>query len=279
MHEWPLLIFTLLTQASIGVVLFAALTSYWLRDAASHVRFQVVLPAVLCAGVCGVLGLMASFAHLGYPLNAINALRNVGRSWLTREIIFASLYLAILGIVMLQMLWVKRVHTSLLLLTGCAGLVLVFCMGKIYLSTSVVTWMHPNNFALFFGSVAILGASLAMVLIAPRLNCVTGARRLLNVAVGVIVVAVAVRLLVQPLYLSFLAAQQTDAITFPLQPLLAFDALATMRLITWCLMVAGAGLFTLTLRYSDVVRGSLLSGAGLLVVAEIMARYTFYSIH
>lgn len=49
------------------------------------------------------LGLLASALHMGYPLNALNALRRVSSSRLSREIIFASLYLAALGFATLLM--------------------------------------------------------------------------------------------------------------------------------------------------------------------------------
>ena len=125
MHEWPLLIFTLLTQASVGVTLFAALVAFWLRNETTAQRFSVLCPALLCACVFGGIGLIASFAHLGYPLNAINALRNIARSWLTREIVFASLFLAILGLVTLQALLTRRIQPLFLMVAGVSGLVLV----------------------------------------------------------------------------------------------------------------------------------------------------------
>jgi DMSO reductase anchor subunit len=53
--------------------------------------------------VLASLGLLASALHMGYPLNALNALRHVSSSWLSREIIFASLYLAALGLATLLM--------------------------------------------------------------------------------------------------------------------------------------------------------------------------------
>ncbi len=288
MHEWPLLIFTLLTQASVGLTLCAALVAFWLRKETAEQRFFVLCPALLCACVLGGIGLIASFAHLGYPLNAMNALRNIARSWLTREIVFASLFLAVLGLATLQALLIKRIQPLALMVVGMSGVVLVFCMGKIYLSTSVVTWRHANNFVLFYGSVCILGALAALFLIIPRLRNPAqsqASHRLVHVAVGAVIFAVIARLLMQPRYLDFLAAQRvSDVITFPLQPLAAFDALAGMRLVSWSIMIAGAGLLMMLLRqpvgrHGTLTNGWLLSGASLLVLAEIMARFVFYSIH
>ncbi|MDU1297489.1 MAG: DmsC/YnfH family molybdoenzyme membrane anchor subunit, partial [Enterobacter hormaechei] len=87
MHELPLLIFTLFLQGSVGVTLWLAFGS---------TQRSALLPAA-GAFVLASLGLLASALHMGYPLNALNALRHVSSSWLSREIIFASLYLAALG--------------------------------------------------------------------------------------------------------------------------------------------------------------------------------------
>ena len=96
MHELPLLIFTLFLQGSVGVTLWLAL-----GDAQASSR-NALLPAA-GAFVLACLGLLASALHMGYPLNALNALRHVSSSWLSREIVFASLYLAALGLATLLM--------------------------------------------------------------------------------------------------------------------------------------------------------------------------------
>ena len=97
MHELPLLIFTLFLQGSVGVTLWLAL------GGAQASPRNALLPAA-GAFVLACLGLLASALHMGYPLNALNALRHVSSSWLSREIVFASLYLAALGLATLLML-------------------------------------------------------------------------------------------------------------------------------------------------------------------------------
>ena len=96
MHELPLLIFTLFLQGSVGVTL-------WLAFGGAHASQRSALLPAAGAFVLASLGLLASALHMGYPLNALNALRHVSSSWLSREIIFASLYLAALGLATLLM--------------------------------------------------------------------------------------------------------------------------------------------------------------------------------
>ncbi len=273
MHEWPLLIFTLLVQASVGLTLFSAINAFNRQANSQALRVALVISCVL-----GGVGLIASVAHLGYPLNAFNSLRHIASSWLSREIIFAALYLGVLGVTTLLALFAKRIVPLLMLLAGLIGLVDVYCMSNIYISASVVTWMHFNTLFMFYGSVLILGAVLAMLMLVPRGR--NGEMRdLAKLAVAAVVVAVAARLVEQPAYMSFLAqARVSDVVTFPLQALAAFDGLASVRMAAWCLMVAGAALFALSLRQRRIARGVAISGSVLLVVAEIMARYTFFSL-
>lgn len=95
MHELPLLIFTLCLQGSVGVTVWLALgRQYAVEDACLHAaRFRDG------GGVCtGLRGAACFSAAHGLSLNALNALRHVASSWLSREIVFASLYLAALGL-------------------------------------------------------------------------------------------------------------------------------------------------------------------------------------
>lgn len=149
MHELPLLIFTLFLQGSVGVTLWLAFGS---------TQRSALLPAA-GAFVLASLGLLASALHMGYPLNALNALRHVSSSWLSREIIFASLYLAALGFATLLMFVKKPGWKPLLVVAGLVGLVDVFCMAQIYMHASVVTWQHVNTLVLFIGSVGIIGSA------------------------------------------------------------------------------------------------------------------------
>lgn len=127
MHELPLLIFTLFLQGSVGVTLWLAFGS---------TQRSVLLPAA-GAFVLASLGLLASALHMGYPLNAFNALRHVSSSWLSREIIFASLYLAALGLATLLMFVKKPGWKPLLVVAGLVGLVDVFCMAQIYMHACI----------------------------------------------------------------------------------------------------------------------------------------------
>ncbi len=94
MSEWPLVTFTLLVQSSVGVTIFTALYFCWLEKEIGNQRATRTLrPVLLTSAILGCLGLLASTLHMGYPWNAFHALRHISSSWLSREIIFAALYL------------------------------------------------------------------------------------------------------------------------------------------------------------------------------------------
>ena len=277
MHELPLLIFTLLVQGSVGMTLFLTLSA---RAGARvpEVRPQL-LPGMLIACVAGGLGLMVSTLHLGYPLNAFNALRHVASSWLSREIVFASLYLAALGLCTLVMLVKKQLIPLLLPVAAVLGLIDVWCMSAIYAHTSVITWSHFNTWLMFYGAVGVLGAvALAWL---PMLKARSVARErqtVMRFAAALVVAIVAIRLLAQPGYVAYLAsASLSGVVTLPHQPMEMFAQLSGLRLFSWILSVLGALLFAVSAWRQGKL--GLMVGSLLLVLAEVLFRFMFFCIN
>ncbi|WP_337015378.1 dimethyl sulfoxide reductase anchor subunit family protein [Leclercia sp. AS011] len=277
MHELPLLIFTLLVQGSVGMTLFLTLSA---RAGARvpEVKPQL-LPGMLIACVAGGLGLMVSTLHLGYPLNAFNALRHVASSWLSREIVFASLYLAALGLCTLVMLVKKQLIPLLLPVATVLGLIDVWCMSAIYAHTSVITWSHFNTWLMFYGAVGVLGAvALAWL---PMLKARSVARErqtVMRFAAALVVAIVTIRLLAQPGYVAYLAsASLSGVVTFPHQPMEMFAQLSGLRLFSWILSVLGALLFAVSAWRQGKL--GLMVGSLLLVLAEVLFRFMFFCIN
>ena len=212
-------------------------------------------------------GLLASALHMGYPLNAFNALRHVSSSRLSREIIFASLYLAALGLATLLM-FVKSGWKPLLVVAGLVGLVDVFCMAQIYMHASVVTWQHVNTLVLFIGSVGIIGSACMAV--------GTRSQSTVRAAVVIITLLVLVRLVMQPVWLADITAMDHTVVTFPHAPLQMLEQLRTVHLLSWCVSVAGMLCFAAG--GLKAARGTMLLGSALLIVGELMLRFVFFSI-
>lgn len=277
MHELPLLIFTLLVQGSVGMTLFLALSAR-AGSRVPEVKPQL-LPGMLIACVAGGLGLVVSTLHLGYPLNAFNALRHVASSWLSREIVFASLYLAALGLCTLVMLVRKQLIPLLLPVAVMLGLIDVWCMSAIYAHTSVITWSHFNTWLMFYGAVGVLGAvALAWL---PMLKARSVARErqsVMRFAAAMVVAIVAIRLLAQPDYIAYLAnASLSGVVTLPHQPMAIFTQLSGLRLFSWTLSVVGALLFAISAWRQGKL--GLMVGSLLLVLSEVLFRFMFFCIN
>jgi anaerobic dimethyl sulfoxide reductase subunit C len=255
MHELPLLIFTLFLQGSVGITL-------WLAFAGRPAPQRQVLFTAAGAFLLAAVGLLASALHMGYPLNALNALRHVSSSWLSREIIFASLYLAALGLATLLVLAKKPGWTLLVVIAGIVGLVDVFCMAQIYIHTSVVTWQHINTLVLFIGSA-----------------CVTpGARSRgrVQAAVAIVTLLVLIRLVMQPVWLADINALDHTVVTFPHAPLQMLEQLRVMHILSGGVSVLGMLFFAVG--GLKGARGTLFTGSALLIIGELMLRFVFFSI-
>ncbi|MRG32326.1 dimethyl sulfoxide reductase anchor subunit family protein [Enterobacter cancerogenus] len=266
MHELPLLIFTLFLQGSVGVTLWLGLGRQQVMGARACDRSVAISAAG--AFVLASLGLLASALHMGYPLNALNALRHVASSWLSREIVFASLYLAALGFAVLLMFFSKTGGKALLALAGLIGLVDVFCMAQIYIHASVVTWQHINTLFMFMGSVGVVGS--ACVALGAQ------TRNALRTAAIVVTLLVLARLIMQPVWLSDIMAVDNTVVTFPHTPLQMFEQLRNVYLLGWCVSVAGMLCFAAG--GLKQTRSLLLAGSALLILGEIVLRFVFFSI-
>lgn len=276
MHEFPLVIFTLCMQGAVGFMFMLCLTAGQMPRAGQ--RMFATLPALIGVGVAAALGLLASTLHLGYPLNAFNALRHLASSWLSREIALAGVFMALLALSILLLMIKRAVPWSLLWLTVLAGLADIVAMASIYCHASVVTWRHVNTWAMFLGSVVLIGAAILQLRLAlrPAFNAqaeLAVSRRLSLLALS----AVLIRLLIQPAYHHYLA-HAVAPVTFPLHPLAAFDACAGLRLAGWCSSVGGALLLMIGLTRPHGGRTPQIAGCGLILLGELLLRLAFFCI-
>ncbi len=127
-HEWPLVAFTFLASALVGVVLARAL--------AMLARTPSIIPGgALPAGgflLASLLALALGGAHLGRRERAWRALRNLRRSWLSREIA------AMLGFTLAGTLWLGLAPESRSAgaLAASCGLFLLFTIDRLYAVTA-----------------------------------------------------------------------------------------------------------------------------------------------
>ncbi len=172
MRERSLLAFTLLTQAAAGVCwVLLALGLRAERTGTQAALQAVALPLLSSALLAALLGLAASFLHLGSPRNAWRALGNLRASWLSREILLATLFTGALAAAVLVRL--RSEHPGYWAgfaegLAGTLGVGLVTTMAGAYRLRSVPAWDRVATPLAFFGSALVLGALAVAAALALR---------------------------------------------------------------------------------------------------------------
>ncbi|GAB2884360.1 dimethyl sulfoxide reductase anchor subunit family protein [Nocardioides pacificus] len=160
--ELPLVLFTILAQLAVGsfVVLGVIHLVARLRGIPDEQVDKLSDPALYVIGPVMVLGLAASMLHLGNPINALNAVRNIDSSWLSREILLGSAFAA-LGAAFAATQWfgwlTPRLRQLLAGLTALVGLGLVFAMSMVYMLPTVPAWDTWATPVSFFTTTFLLG--------------------------------------------------------------------------------------------------------------------------
>ena len=164
--HWPLIALTLLSQLAIGTV-------------AVGVLFRLAAVAIVGFGV-GTVALASSLLHLGRPAHAWKAMRNLRRSWLSREVALFGAFTAS------SMAYAAShaVHRPLALagalavVCGAAGL---YASGRLYLLPARPVWNSRRTIVSFFATALATGPALAL-LVAGTAGLSASAVRLLLAA-------------------------------------------------------------------------------------------------
>jgi sulfite dehydrogenase (quinone) subunit SoeC len=187
---WSVVFLTTLIGAGQGLFLaaFAAELAGWARSDAAVAAFLV--PAGAVALVLTVLGLVASFLHLGRPERAWRAATMWRTSWLSREVIALPLFMAACFAWTLahQLQLAPRSTAALGALAVLACIALFVCTGMVYASIRFLQeWASPLtlvNFTLLGLASGCTLATAMAALLAPVLVQPFGAAALLFTALG-----------------------------------------------------------------------------------------------
>lgn len=158
LHEWPLVLFTLLSQTAAGIVLTGE--CMLCRAERPGARRRILGQSVAALVLLCLAGFF-SLAHTGSPLNAVNTIRNIDSSWLSREI-------ALAGVFGLSLLWLaagrirkepRPGEKTAALIAIAAGLALVAATSMVYSTPMVPAWSSSLSLPAFFGSTLVLGSA------------------------------------------------------------------------------------------------------------------------
>ncbi len=165
-HEAPLAVFTVLAQASAGLVASLA-AACWVRPIGERGMAGLPLLVAVVAGLLMAAGMAVSTLHLGSPLRAANALRNLRSSWLSREIAAAGAFvaslaaLAFVALVLSPLVWLSAFLATL---AAAAGGLLVYAIGRVYTLPTVPVWASGQTLAGFVVTAGAVGPALFGVL-------------------------------------------------------------------------------------------------------------------
>lgn len=283
MKEMALVIFTICIQAAIGMMVFTALAKLVNKD--SNFKSAVMISAGL-----SIVGLLASFMHLGRPLSAINTLAQFGSSWLSREIWFTGAFTGLTVLAALLILFkptTKGVINALLPIAALIGFADVFVMASIYNFTSVPAWQSSSIFVEFYAAAISMGAVLFIALSRKE---AANLKRTLTIAIGA---AVILQVVAMVLYYIQLGANESFAAQ---RSLFLLNSMGTAMGLKWLLILIGSGLLFLPIQKATTnvsvgqaaieaaatAEGTLSTSAflaaALLIIGQIVGRYLFYAI-
>ncbi|NLG98442.1 MAG: dimethyl sulfoxide reductase anchor subunit [Chloroflexi bacterium] len=296
MNEWPLIIFTILAQMSVGAFVMLELVHLYVSRKAGEAEADRFTDRALWAIIVTLgLGLLASILHLGNPLGAPRAITNLATSWLSREIAFSAAFFTLAAVfVFLQ--WFKKgsamVRNVVAVVASLAGVGLVVSMSVAYMLPSQPAWNTPATLIRFFATALLLGAVALCVafyvnyLINKRQdpaceNCQADVLRDVMGKLSIVaLVMLGVEFIVIPASLAALTAQGGAA---AISAALVGSTYRAMFVIQMLLAFLGVGVcgvaLLLNARSTTVSRlGALAVSAFVLVLAaEVVGRFLFYA--
>ncbi len=147
--EMPLVFMTVLTQISLGAFLALFLGDLLSISGRNEPTWIMALIAMLPAA----LGLPLSALHLGRPLKAMTAMKNIKTSWLSREALALGLFTGLMSLNILLYLFEFTVYGRVFFeaLTLGVGAYGIYAQGMIYQIEARPSWNRKTTLLKFFG--------------------------------------------------------------------------------------------------------------------------------
>ncbi|MGD8191572.1 dimethyl sulfoxide reductase anchor subunit family protein [Brevibacillus ginsengisoli] len=280
MHEWALLIFTLIMQAAIGGMCMLWLFQTTLtKTVGPDAMFTATKKPLIILGILSVIGMAASTLHLGTPTHAFYTLSNLA-SWLSREILFTGLFILGVLVTLSISLKNKRLSAGLTLATALIGLIDVFVMSSLYAHTFVNGWNSINTYASFYGTTLILGSVLVASFVSGELRKVErgdAARLVIRYSFYAALIGLVLELVIGAIYgFSIPAPDSIQAVP----ALTVLEPLQSTVLFRYLLTVVGVGFIGVLTTSKSAKNPNQMAYLALavVVVAEVIGRYVFYTL-
>lgn len=299
LHDWSLIVFTILMQLAVGSFVVLRMVHFFAgRQVGAEQADRLSDRSLMMIGMAVILGLLASFGHLGNPTNAPNAVNNITTSWLSREVLFVLLFSGLVAFFVL-LEWRKigsaAIRNTVAWLAALVGLGLVYSMSHVYMIETQPAWNSWATPISFYTTTFLLGGLAVGAMLAVNYSlvkradpgCVDAYCGMLRgslqwisflsvVLLGIVVVAT-------PLHLAYLAGGDAASRASAALLFSGFGVLQGLRL---GLVFLGAGILGYFLYQNAAKPGRetylanlTYAAFALVFVAEIMGRFLFYASH
>jgi anaerobic dimethyl sulfoxide reductase subunit C (anchor subunit) len=275
-EEWPLMMFTLLTQLAVGSYLFAVIIRSFKNKAGNELSINITKRGIFLVGPVMLLAFICSVFHLGTPFGAYRSIGNLGSSWLSREIIFAGGFF-VLWLVTFVLDRKGSWNQIAGWITSLVGLGAVYSMASIYANSIKPAWTDVNTYIAFFGTTIVFGVVASTVLV--LLSKEEKSEGLISVLKGIGLVglgAIVIQLIYLPVYASGLLSGGQAGIE---SASLLTETYGFVSIIRWVLSIVGIGIIGFALyRKLDTKTKSIayFAALSLVLVGEFLGRYVFY---
>ncbi|MFK9094413.1 dimethyl sulfoxide reductase anchor subunit family protein [Bacillus salipaludis] len=273
MHEWALLIFTVIIPSLVGGFLFLGI--FYKKIAGSgHDTYKIMkLPLIVLTSL-SLVGLLASFFHLGKPTHAFYAIMGFGRSWMSNEIVLTGAFIGMAcittGLAILQ----KKTNPILIIITAIVGLIAVYCMASTYVVTRINGWGNMNSYLLSYGTMFTLGPILSTILIGKQLKSETF-KETIQWAFALTILGIGIQAIGTAL---FSVSQTEIELINGVTAVTKLEGYSGMIAARWILEIVGLGAlgFLVMSSMKKIHYSFIYTILAVLVIGEAMSRYVFY---
>ena len=161
-NEWTLIFFTLLVQMAVGACLIFSVISFYTNISLNIIEifYSLLFFLVLAA-------LLISIIHLGNPKKFYLAILNVNNSWLSKEVIFLTIFFVSIALLKIYDIHEisKNVYKIYLIVLNLFGIATIYSMTKIYKIRTVPVWNNLSTIINFWGASLSMGIVLVILFI------------------------------------------------------------------------------------------------------------------
>ncbi|SDF71643.1 dimethyl sulfoxide reductase anchor subunit family protein [Sporomusa acidovorans] len=270
--EFYLVTYTILSQAAVGLVVMLSVGSKILGVNQENTdKYRLGL---LTATILTVVAMLVSASHLGSPVKAMNAMLNLGSSWLSREIVLNGLFFVSVGGAYLLARKGKNFAGAAAIASG-VGIVCVLCQAAIYANTVIPAWGMGHSYITFIGATCAMGAFLGVSFLLNGVEIFEHPQAKAYLAVALFLTFAGI--VAQAGFYAFFAGQLAEAGTAGLASLHVLASKTGTLLLMWvCLVIALLGLGKIA--YKKEMSKLIYVLTALVMVGEIVNRTIFYGI-